>query len=136
MAKNFTFSKRSLDNLAGVNSSLVKVTHRALEISRIDFVIISGLRSDDEQMKLYTAGKSLSNGISRANGGTGISKHQLGLAVDFAPLDPKTGKSNFNRQLCADVATAFYEASAQLNLPICWGGTWQGFEDCPHIQMR
>ena len=138
MASGFTFSKRSLDNLNLVDPDLAAVTHRALEITRIDFTVICGTRSAMEQMREFQRGTSRFNGVAKSEGGTGMSKHQSGRAIDFASLDPDTGKSNFDRRLCAEVATAFYEAAAELEIPIKWGGVWRSWKDgdSPHIELR
>ncbi|MDR0571593.1 MAG: hypothetical protein LBG48_01945, partial [Rickettsiales bacterium] len=44
------------------------------------FAITSGLRTTEEQYKLYKEGKSKCNGIKN------ISKHQEGKAVDICPV--------------------------------------------------
>ena len=54
----FRFSKRSLTNLEGVHHDLVEVAHLALSISPIDFVIIDGVRTIEEQRILVAKGKS------------------------------------------------------------------------------
>jgi peptidoglycan L-alanyl-D-glutamate endopeptidase CwlK len=43
----FTLSQRSLDRLVGVHPDLVRVVHGALAVSKVDFVVIEGLRSLD-----------------------------------------------------------------------------------------
>ncbi|NBL77492.1 M15 family peptidase, partial [Proteus sp. G2672] len=42
----FRLSKRSEENLRGVHPDLVKVVHRALEITDIDFMVIEGKRNE------------------------------------------------------------------------------------------
>jgi peptidoglycan LD-endopeptidase CwlK len=36
---NFTFSKRSRQNLSGVHPDLCRVVKRALELTRVDFIL-------------------------------------------------------------------------------------------------
>ena len=76
----FSFSKRSLDNLVGVNEDLVKVVHRALELSEIGFTVVEGIRTKERQVELVNQGKSKtmnSYHIPNSNGGR---------AVDFLSL--------------------------------------------------
>lgn len=39
---SFKLGKRSLSNLEGVHPDLVKVVHRAIEITTVDFTVIEG----------------------------------------------------------------------------------------------
>ena len=71
----FKFSKRSRDNLIGVNPVLVKVMNRALITSDQDFTVIEGLRTVERQRELLRAGFSK----------TMNSRHLTGHAVDVVP---------------------------------------------------
>ena len=55
---SFTLSVRSNAKLNGVEPSLVAVTKRAIELTKIDFGVIYGMRTEEEQKKLVAAGKS------------------------------------------------------------------------------
>ncbi len=48
----YTLSSRSLDKLEGVNEDLVKVVKRAIELTKIDFGVIYGMRTLEEQKKV------------------------------------------------------------------------------------
>ena len=54
----FKLSSRSLGKLEGVNPVLVDTVKRAIEVSKVDFGVIYGVRSLEEQEKLYKAGRS------------------------------------------------------------------------------
>lgn len=125
MASNFRFSRRSEEKLHTVQPPLVKVARLALRKSRVDFTIISGRRSLEEQRQLVKAGRSL----------TMASRHIKGEALDFVPLDPTTGKGRFDRSLAVEVAVAFMDAGQELAIPVKWGGMWHRFEDIPHIEL-
>jgi hypothetical protein len=86
---NFHFSPSSLSKLEGVDPRLQVLAKEVLRISPIDFAITSGLRTTEEQYKLYKEGKSKCNGIKN------ISKHQEGKAIDICPCiyDDKLKKS-------------------------------------------
>jgi hypothetical protein len=70
----FVFSKRSLTNLEGVHHDLVELAHLALSMSPIDFVVIDGVRTIEEQRILVAKGKSK----------TMDSRHLTGHAIDIA----------------------------------------------------
>lgn len=51
-------SKRSKENLKGVDERLVLLVGYALAISKVDFVVVEGLRSTERQKQLYREKKS------------------------------------------------------------------------------
>jgi GTP-dependent phosphoenolpyruvate carboxykinase len=54
----FKLSNRSLGKLKGVNPLMIDTVKRAIEVSSVDFGVIYGVRSVEEQKKLYDAGRS------------------------------------------------------------------------------
>lgn len=120
----FRLSRRSEENLRGVHSDLVKVVHRALEITDIDFMVIEGKRNEARQRQLVASGKSQ----------TMNSRHLTGHAVDCAPLVnnqiPWNDWSYFKQ-----VADAVMQAAKELSVDIEWGGNWKTFKDGPHFQL-
>ena len=72
----FKLSKRSLSRLDGVNPKLVKVVTTAITMSKIDFGVICGLRTIEEQRELVAKGASQ----------TMKSKHIDGNAVDLMAI--------------------------------------------------
>lgn len=120
----FRLSRRSEENLRGVHSDLVKVVHRALEITDIDFMVIEGKRNEARQRQLVASGKSQ----------TMNSRHLTGHAVDCAPLVnnqiPWNDWSYFKK-----VADAMMQAAKELGVDIEWGGNWKTFKDGPHFQL-
>ncbi|MCU9582589.1 M15 family metallopeptidase [Proteus mirabilis] len=120
----FRLSKRSEENLRGVHPDLVKVVHRALEITDIDFMVIEGKRNEARQRQLVASGKSQ----------TMNSRHLTGHAVDCAPLVnnqiPWNDWSYFKK-----VADAMMQSAKELSVDIEWGGNWKTFKDGPHFQL-
>jgi peptidoglycan L-alanyl-D-glutamate endopeptidase CwlK len=120
---NFKFSQRSLTNLKGVDADLVRVVHRALELSEIDFVVTEGLRTVERQAALVKAGASK----------TMKSMHLIGRAIDVAAW--VDGTVRWDWPLYDKIATAMKAASNELGVPIVWGGDWVSFKDGPHFQL-
>ena len=54
----FKLSGRSLGKLEGVHPVLVDTVKRAIEVSKVDFGVIYGVRSLAEQKRLYEAKRS------------------------------------------------------------------------------
>lgn len=149
---SFRFSQRSLSNLATVHPDLRRLAQRALELSDVDFTVIQGLRTRDQQAKLYGQGRTAAQ--IRAQGlpphyaqpnaprvtNTMNSNHMSGRALDFAPyvgriiLPQKPTAAEI--ELFRSVANAFKAAAMELCLPIEWGGDWKSFKDYPHIEMK
>lgn len=125
----FTFSKRSEDNLEGVNSALVGVVRRALELSPVDFIVIEGRRTQERQRQLYNAGASK----------TMSSRHLSGNAVDLLPVG-----ADWNNYKCwLPVLVAMRQAGQELGVKLRFGITWTDnpedrpakFLDAPHVEI-
>ncbi|MBV4413322.1 M15 family metallopeptidase [Enterobacteriaceae bacterium YMB-R22] len=119
----YKFSKRSENNLVGVNADLVKIVRFALELSTVDFGITEGVRSKDRQKQLLAEGKSQ----------TMNSRHLTGHAVDVVAY--LGSQISWEWKYYEQIATAFKRAAAELNIPIEWGGDWKTLKDGPHFQL-
>lgn len=120
---NFVLSQRSVDKLRGVHPDLVRVVHRAIQLTPIDFAITCGTRSQEEQRQLVAEGKSR----------TMNSRHLTGHAVDFVALF--NGRASWDMKHYAEIAQAFKHAALELGIAIVWGGDWAKFRDGPHIEL-
>lgn len=120
---NFKFSQRSENNLKGVNSDLVKIVRRTLQLSPVDFGITEGLRTVERQRQLVAAGKSQ----------TMNSRHISGHAVDVFAYPTSAG--SWEWKYYEQIATAFKQAAKELNIPVEWGGDWKTLKDGPHFQL-
>ena len=108
----FKLSQRSIDKMEGVDADLVAVTKRAIELTKIDFGVIYGMRTIQEQENLVAAGKSQ----------TMKSKHLVGRAVDLmAYVD---GKGCWELNVYEDLCDAMKEAAKELSVAIKWGAAW------------
>jgi len=127
---SFELGKNSLKNREGIDDRLLDITDLAIKLTNIDFGIpnTGGMRSVEDQAKLFTAGKS------KADGRTNKSYHQTGKAVDvFAYVD---GKASWEKEHLAIIAAAMLQASSQLGYELKWGGLWKSWQDFPHFEIR
>lgn len=108
----FSLSKKSLERLDGVNPDLRKVTLLAITKSKVDFGVICGLRTMEEQQSLVASGASQ----------TMKSKHLEGNAVDVMAYVGTRG--SWEITLYDDIADAFKAAAVELDIGIRWGAAW------------
>lgn len=111
-SSGFKFSTRSQRHLEGVKPELVDVCHLALELSKVDFGIIDGLRTLAEQEALFNSGASQ----------TMASKHFSGDAVDVMAYVGARG--SWELPLYEQIASAFRVSAIKLGTPVRWGGAW------------
>lgn len=117
----FRWSIRSKKAMEGIHPDLRKVCDLALQLSSQDFVIAQGKRTIEQQKQYVAQGKSQ----------TMHSRHLGGFAIDYVDYPA----FSYNEAKCKLIADAFKSASAQLNIPIVWGGDWEHFKDDDHIEL-
>lgn len=150
----FQFSQTSLKRLDGVHPNLVKVVHRALELSGEDFMVIEGVRSKEQAWANWGKGRTLTEcraaGVPDAYAQPNLSKvtwlknplnskHITGHAVDLAPIPLDWN----NLKRFDSMAEAMFQASAELGISIRWGADWdddgnfreKGETDSPHFEL-
>ena len=109
----FKLSKRSLANLEGVDYRLVTVVHRAIELTKVDFAVIEGVRTLERQIELFNKGAS-----QIREGG----KHVVGQAVDLMAYIGT--RASWELNLYDDIADAMKAAAIEHNVPLRWGAAW------------
>ena len=120
----YSLSEKSINKLEGVDSSLIKVVKRAIEITTIDFGVTEGLRTVERQRELFAAGKSQ----------TMKSKHIVGRAVDLVAMP--NGRVSWEWKYYIHIATAMKQAAKELGVDIEWGGDWTSIKDGVHFQLK
>jgi peptidoglycan L-alanyl-D-glutamate endopeptidase CwlK len=131
----FVFGTRSLDCLGTCEQTLQKLAREALRRSHIDFSITEGHRSLERQKRLFLAGKSKLDGVTRLS----QHNHTPSRAFDFVPY-PIDWQDTDRFYL---VAGGILSTANDLGIKIVWGGDWnmngefrdQSFHDLPHIQL-
>lgn len=108
----FKLSQRSLDKLDGVKPELVEVVKRAIELTTVDFGVIEGLRTEEQQKALVEKGASQ----------TMKSKHLTGDAVDLMAY--VGGRGCWELNVYDEIADAVKTAATELGTPIRWGAAW------------
>jgi len=113
----FNLSQRSFQKLAGVNDILQDTVKEAIKLTKVDFGVIYGIRTLDEQKRLYEAGRSQ----------TMNSKHLLqdddtGHAVDLMAYDGSN--PSWELVMYDDIADAMKEAAKKTGAKIRWGAAW------------
>jgi peptidoglycan L-alanyl-D-glutamate endopeptidase CwlK len=108
----FELSKRSIERLDGVDDALVATVEEAIEVTTIDFGVICGLRTIEEQQKLFDSGASQ----------TMQSKHIDGQAVDLMAY--VGGRGSWELNVYDDVANAMRIAARSTGVTIRWGAAW------------
>ena len=117
------FSKRSIDNLLTCDERLQKVMNEA--IKRVDFSVICGHRSKEEQNRAFIEGKSqLQYPASRHN-------EKPSKAVDIVPYPIDWTNIKRFKQL----AGVILEEARKDGVHIVWGGNWHSFKDYPHFEL-
>ena len=113
----YKLSSRSLGKLEGVNPLLVKTVKRAIELTKVDFGVIYGVRSPETQKKLYQSGRSQ----------TMKSKHLIqpdgtAHAVDLMAYDGS--EPSWEIVMYDDIADAMKAAAKETGAQIRWGAAW------------
>jgi len=109
---SFQLSQKSLDRLEGVNSQLINVVKTAIVLTEIDFGVICGMRTLEEQQALVNKGASQ----------TLKSKHLEGHAVDLmAYID---GRPSWELNVYDEIADAMKLAAKDNGVSIRWGAAW------------
>lgn len=130
----FSFSQRSKDKMKGVHPDLVKVMEEAIRTSPIDFAIIQGVRTQEEQDALYAQGRTKPGPVVTW---TRNSKHipqkdGYGHAIDFAAFID--GKISWDEKHYPPIIKTILNAANELGVKVISGSQWKT-PDFPHIEL-
>lgn len=110
---SFKLSTRSLTKLQGVDERLIAVVRRAIEITTVDFGVVDGVRTPEQQMEYFK------KGVSQISVG---GKHVEGKAVDLMAYVGARGSWELN--LYDNIADAMKQAAIENNVAVRWGAAW------------
>ena len=149
-----TFSDLSKQRMDGLHPTLQKILNRAITISPQDFMVLEGVRSDEQCYINYGKGRTVAQctakGVPAKYAQPKLakvtwlnnplsSKHVSGKAVDLVPYPV-----NWNDLTKFDqVAKAMFAAAKELGVSIRWGADWdndgnyreKGEYDSPHFEL-
>lgn len=145
----FSLGSNSLKVLGTVDPKMQAVVKKAIGISEVDFAVVQGKRTLEEQQKLYGQGRTATElkaaGVPEKFAQptkpkvtwTLKSNHLSGEAVDLAPyLNGKLDWDDNNKKgLWPKIASAMKHAAIELGIRIEWGGDWIKTVDRPHFEL-
>lgn len=153
----FVLGQTSRNRLATVHPDLRRVVERAIELTKVDFSVLEGVRSKQRQYELYAQGRTVAelrkagvpNNVLAQPGKQKVtwtlnSNHfaaadGLGRAVDLVPYPV-----DWNDLAKFDaISKAMFAAAKELGIRIRWGADWnqngkpreRGESDSPHFEL-
>lgn len=131
----FYFGQKSIGNLNALTYNLQKVARKTLELELMDFAIICSFRSEAEQNKLFSEGKS------KVKWPDGKHNKYPSEAMDLVPY--VAGKISWNKFHCCVLAGIILAVAKIEDISLRWGGNWdmddepitdQNFQDLVHFE--
>jgi len=108
----FKLSANSMSKMTGIKNELHTIVCEAIRLTKIDFGVICGKRTEAEQQELVAKGASQ----------TMKSKHLTGDAVDLMAY--VGSRASWELNLYDDIADAMKQAAKNNNVKIRWGAAW------------
>ena len=108
----YKLSTKSQERLMGVEPELKEVVYEAIKVTKIDFGVIEGLRTEEKQKQLVESGASQ----------TMKSKHLEGRAVDLMAYIG--GRGSWELNVYDEIADAMKEAAIKVDVAVRWGAAW------------
>ena len=123
-------TERDLERLKGIEQVLIDVCIEAQKESPYPFGIPrdAGLRTAERQKELFDAGKSKCDGYNKK------SYHETGKAFDIYAI--VNGKPSWNKIALTLIAEHILKVASKMGVKLEWGGSWKGFKDMPHFQIK
>ncbi len=114
----FALSQRSLSKLEGVHPTMVSVVQHAITVSKIDFGVTFGVRTLEEQQKLFDSGRSQTmNSKHLIQDDTGFS-HAVDLMAYVG------GSACWELNVYDDIADAMKAGAEEHGVSVKWGAAW------------
>lgn len=140
----YTLSETSLKMLKGVHPNLVNFMTELIKISPWNFKITAGVRTAEEQNRLYQKGRTAPGAkVTKVDGYRLKSNHQikfdeLGYATDIGVIVNGEYKGTWKDfHYYQDIYNTAKKAGLLEKYGIEWGGNcWKTFKDAPHWQIK
>lgn len=137
----YKFSQTSEERLKHLVPEMVRVVRRAMSFQVMDFTVLETLRDEERQQMLIKAGTSQKADSLHLANGDGLAE-----AVDLLPYPYNVNGVDVwqDKQRFSVLAGLMFAAAALENVPVRWGGDWDGdgnnadskFHDMPHFERR
>ena len=114
---SFKLSSRSLGKLEGVHPDMVSTVQKAIERTKIDFGVTYGVRSVEEQQRLFDMGRSQTMKSKHLIQDSGFSH-----AVDLVAYDGSEVVWEIN--VYDEIADAMASAAKEVGCRLRWGAAW------------
>ena len=108
----FKLSANSMSKMTGIKDELHTIVCEAIRLTKVDFGVICGKRTETEQQELVAKGASQ----------TMKSKHLTGDAVDLMAY--VGSRASWELNLYDDIADAMKQAAKNKGVKIRWGAAW------------
>lgn len=125
------FKRIKLDDLyPPFRAKVIKLNANCLVLKH-EYYATSGLRTVEDQDKLYAQGRT-TDGKIVTNAKGGQSYHNFGIAIDWA-LDKDTTREGLQPDWNADAYKTVADEAIKLGLE---PGLYWKFKDAPHVQLK
>ena len=108
----YKLSTKSQERLIGVEPELKEIVYEAIKVTKVDFGVIEGLRTEEKQKQLVESGASQ----------TMKSKHLEGRAVDLMAYIG--GRGSWELSVYDEIADAMKESAIKVDVAVRWGAAW------------
>ena len=108
----YKLSTKSQERLIGVEPELKEIVYEAIKVTKVDFGVIEGLRTEEKQKQLVESGASQ----------TMKSKHLEGRAVDLIAYIG--GRGSWELSVYDEIADAMKQAAIKVDVAVRWGAAW------------
>ena len=108
----YKLSTKSQERLIGVEPELKEIVYEAIKVTKVDFGVIEGLRTEEKQKQLVESGASQ----------TMKSQHLEGRAVDLMAYIG--GRGSWELSVYDEIADAMKEAAIKVDVAVRWGAAW------------
>lgn len=133
-----SFSSKSMSKLATCERDLQTIMQEAIKI--VDFSIVYGHRTAEEQAELFAKGRTKKgNIVTYCDGTEKKSRHNYlpSKAVDLVPY-PEGWQDEKRFYYVAGVVMTIADRlwkEGKIEKRLQWGGNWKKFKDYPHFQI-
>lgn len=144
----YQLGAKSKRRLGTCHPVLQEIVRGAILYTPMDFTVLYGWRSEEEQNALFEEGRSKLRWPESKHNHVGLGGSPLSLAVDIAPWYPEPLHVRWNqpeefRWLAGFVMGIGEPIARQSGFTLRWGGDWdrdgdhrdQTFMDLPHLEL-